>query len=97
MGIGPSLQTATMPVTMRPHSLLRSVAGRIVDEEWAFRKEPASPVFRQAPSRSGLPTDLVVDRLVQPLLAPEVPFRCFHRDAAQEKLNLFKFSAGRVT
>ncbi len=60
-------------------------------------KNPPAPFFRQAPSCSGLQPDLVVDCLAQPLLAPEVPFGCFHRDVAQEKLNLFKLSACRVT
>ena len=51
------------------------------------------------PSRicSGLEPDLVVDCLAQPLLAPEVTFRRFHRDVAEEKLNLFQFAAGGMT
>ena len=53
-------------------------AWAVTVDMWSFRKELASRVFRQPLSCSGLQPNLVVDRLPQALLAPEVSFRGFH-------------------
>jgi hypothetical protein len=44
-----------------------------------------------------LKTDFVVDRVSEPLLAPEVPFRCLNADVTQQELNLFKLPACLMT
>jgi hypothetical protein len=57
------------------------------------------PIFRGAGSahfaeHSGkvllrLETNVIVDRITETLLAPEVAFRCLHGDVTQQKLNRF--------
>jgi hypothetical protein len=47
-------------------------------------------------SVGGLDTDPIVHRRLDSLLAAEVSLRCLYRDMAEEELNLFELSAGRV-
>src|SRR5450756_414575 len=44
-----------------------------------------------------LKTDFVVDRISEPLLAAEVPFRCLNADVTEQELNLFKLPACLMT
>ncbi len=44
-----------------------------------------------------LKTDFVVDRIWEPLLAAEVPFRCLNADMTEQELNLFKLPACLMT
>ena|ERR1035441_1874502 len=71
-------------------------SGRHWPDIWGFWKEPAQ-WFGGPQSSSRFQPNLVVARLPQPLLTSEIALRRFHRDVAEEKLNLFKFSACRMT
>ena len=54
------------------------------------------PGCSPAPPWSRLQPDLVVDRLPQPLLTPEVAFRRFHRNVPEKELDLLQFAACRM-
>jgi hypothetical protein len=41
-------------------------------------------------------SDLIVDPIVEPLLAAEVPFGRFHGNVTQKELDLLQLAAGRV-
>jgi hypothetical protein len=60
--------------------------------KWRFRKE------RHGRHGSALrfEPDLVIDRMSQPLLTPEVSLRRFHRNVTEKELDLLKLSARRV-
>ena len=60
--------------------------------KWRFRKE------RRGRRGSALrfEPDLIIDRMSQPLLTPEVPLRRFHRNVTEKELDLLKLSARRV-
>ena len=62
---------------------------------WSFWKEPAGRGRSPTPSGSSLQPDLVVDRLAQSLLAPEVALS-FPPKRGREETDLFKFPACRV-
>lgn len=59
---------------------------------WRFRKE------RLGRNGSALrfEPDLIIDRISQPLLTPEVALRRFHRNVTEKELDLLKLSARRV-
>jgi len=38
----------------------------------------------------------MVHRVLQLLIAADIPFRCLHRGVAKQKLNLFQFASGAV-
>lgn len=44
-----------------------------------------------------LKTDFVVDRISEPLLAAQVPFRCLNVDMTEHELKLFKLLACLMT
>src|SRR5450755_214584 len=62
----------------------------------AFPERTRHLRFPPVPACSGLQSDLVVDRLPQPLLTPEVAFRRFHRNVTQQELDLLQLSACRM-
>lgn len=61
---------------------------------------PDRPPQRSKPERLQaalrLDSELVVDGATQPLLAAEVSFSRLNRNVAEQKLDLVKFSAGKV-
>jgi hypothetical protein len=76
---------------------LKSATRKRLPEKRVFWKGLASRVVHRPPRGSRLKSDLVVDRLPQTLLTPEVALRRFHPNVTEKELNLLKLSTCPVT